>query len=399
MKILDYLFSNKVDLLFVNYVMKLTGIYNPEAPKKKLGRVKAIIRNAYADSTFRRVVSEYLLTEVCKIRQEMYDAGDYSAIESKLKSLEDRFMNLEVNAYTINEWEMLSLFFKCNCLFKLGYICREKSKELVYLNDERSMRHIRALVEDRRYDEAQILMNKLRGKKSNSKIQSLKFVQAYINAMRGERFDYNCDCSYREYIQGKKILIIGPTIERHALKKVPFLKDADAIIRNNVMLSNISQGIKIDISYYNSKVSQIIKEEGLQLYTDVLDWLAFKRGCDIAPRQGKIHKAPDAGELMYAGIANVLPIMVADLMFHGADKIYVCGNNLYLGQKTHSSDYVSQPSKNSLLRGFVVHDLASQHIFLKTMFDSGIIVADAELSNVLKLPTIDYLKSIEFLYF
>ena len=186
------------------------------------------------------------------------------------------------------------------------------------------------------------------------------------------------------------------------MKSMESLSDFQVIVRNNVMLSNISSDIKIHISYCNGLgIQKMVNSDGLDAYLDskYIDWIAIKaeEKC-INDDNQKIHRTPDVSKIMYMGTANMLPIMAVDLMFHSSQRIYICGNNLFLTNKPHAKDYVHQPNMETIRNSFVVHNLFSQHCLLKQLFDNGLIKTDEELGNVLSISTLEYAEAMEKLY-
>lgn len=368
----------------------------PEYPdsvfnSKAIAKFGSFILNIDIDSKTKEIVNRL---SSCK-----RDSSESDAYIKEYKKLICVFAEMPASKFGFNKWQVLSLYFISKGMYSLGCICREKSKECIIGNKKITYMQILVLIENSMLTDAkerlEIFKNSFKGKFITKEIA---LIEAFVDLLQNTTEDLSYDNEFCKYVKGKSILIIGPTVGNNNLENIPFINEATCIVRNNVMPSKTPDNLTIHVSYYNREGFQkLINNEGIEACEKAFDWLVTKSvEKAIGEKRDKIHVAPSVTNLLYMGTANMLPRMIVDLKLHGAYKIYVCGNNLFLSKNSHSKDYAIQPKLKA--KNFTIHNLCSQHSILKLMYNHGMFIADTELSRVLNFSTIEYAEKMEKIY-
>ena len=358
--------------------------------------VKAISEEGHRPKTVRCIVLVFLIKKT--IPQKIFFLVKNNNNSNLNIDISHEIDLLVRKRHSLFFWKMLSIYFIYNGFYYQGYICRNIAKNILIGKTKSSYEKALALIENGMMSDARNVINKL--EKGCNRIfvkDELKYLHELLDLIEGKKIYRNNNFS--SYISKKSVLIIGPTRPMNDVD-IPFKEEIHCIIRNNVMIKNIKSSIPINIAYYNGAATNLLlKNNDVKKYVQNLDWIVIKKAdINLKADDVNIHRAPDVTNLMFMGNANMLPIMVFDLLIHGAEKVFICGNNLYLTKQVHAKDYVSQPSNKEMMYSLTVHNLLSQHSFLKLMYINGLIIPDDELKEVLELSTSEYAKKMEKYY-
>lgn len=359
------------------------------------------IKNKIAIAILRKDI--YL--DVQRLLESKKRKDTHRLYEDGYKDLKTRFRNIDASTYPVDRWELLSLYFISVGMFTLGWICREKSKKQLYSKMKKKRgkgcyKYILALIEDGKIGHASKQVDIIK-KDPRYKIlkKEIDLIGSFLEILTViEKGHSMVDDAYRSFIEDKSILVIGPTMSLDDIDHNLFLDEKDVVVRNNVDVDSPPSKIKVDISYYNGEGVKKIRDR-IKNYMDKISYIVIKsEEKGLEERRGKIHRSPDVSDLMYMGTANMLPIMLVDLLLHRVGKIFVCGNNLFLSRNAHAKGYMFDPGKESLKKSFVEHNLFSQHMFLKLLYENSKFGADQELGNVLQMSTKRYAEEMERIY-
>lgn len=302
----------------------------------------------------------------------------------------NHFENVSAYHYSMERWNTLTTFFISNGLFRLGLICRQKAESAIELKHSPKYiyKNIIVCIENGDLDKAQNLF-KIIDKRPFNSFSEIKLLSEYLNIINGKTSLEKADFNYRNYLQGKKVKIIGPLMSE---KDNQSKNEDEIIVRNNV---KVNQKETVNVSYYNYDGFSKIKND-LGVLIKKIDYIVVKAVCGRIEKHQNVHMLDPWYKILFLGDANMLPMMILDLRKHGVENITVWGNNLFCSKKIHSSDYMFGNNENyKYMRSLAAHDMISNFKIIKRMYLAGIISVDPILRNVLDLSLEEYVEEME----
>lgn len=205
------------------------------------------------------------------------------------------------------------------------------------------------------------------------------------------------DIRFRRYIKGKSVAIVGPVDV--GLNNGAEIDAFDEVIRFNYKgLNGYDKdrfGSKTTLSYYldtdvKKKEDAFVKGmEELQyvMYQAVLP-RKFKKYRDVkTPMRASLPAWNDASKPLFKGNPNALQKCLLDLLRFEVGRVKIFNVTLWLGNKVNPVYRRKSSVKPSML---IWHDIVSNFVFTKRMFDVGLIEADPVLQRILSLSVEEY---------
>ncbi len=211
---------------------------------------------------------------------------------------------------------------------------------------------------------------------------------------------------YAQYLNGKSIAIVGPLEVNDDLNLE--IDNYDIVIRfhfdgRNKLFKKNKKGTKVSITYFNGERGDYFRKTQSYIPSE-LDWVVYKKNYDNFDHP-YYKKNQNLRSLAYAqplvpshGNFNLLPICIADLIFHGADNIYVYANDLELSPKREKNYYPitwNYHGKEKELQNESDHDPLTQFDFIKLMFEKKILKGDLRFTEVMGMTRQQYAQKIQ----
>jgi hypothetical protein len=172
------------------------------------------------------------------------------------------------------------------------------------------------------------------------------------------------------------------------------------VLANN--FSAAEELLNIDKVYYLSKV---VFEENIDFLNNLKDcsikYIVTKINDSINLYEGAVplRLRKETRNLTWNGAFNFIQNIILDLLLYRPKEIKVFGSDLYFTldyDKSYKRE-VHQVEKY-LTHSFTNHDVITQFLFTKKLFDNGYILADARLEKILRMQLRDYLSGMEKIY-
>jgi hypothetical protein len=218
------------------------------------------------------------------------------------------------------------------------------------------------------------------------------------------------DKQYDKYLKGKNVAIVGPAFSGYSAGNE--IDSFDVVVRifyrgKSYLPDPEKQGSKVDVSYYNVKCAEMISEGSDYTFFQDLDYAVFKE--NKHSYQKKLFDA-DNGRVLFSpnrfllnGSANMIPLVLYDLLNFNINKIKIFNVNLYL--TTHNTYFpgyqIEEKSKKNFTPSwyaFAVHNPMTQFNFIKNLWRTGLIDVDQACENVISMSSQEYMNAMEDIY-
>lgn len=308
------------------------------------------------------------------------------------------------------DWSALESFVLSQGFFVLGLECHKKYCKSVFLQKNRFFRgfsKFAVLIEQGRTEDALKELKTLEKNKILQKLRSraLYMARLYCNALnhidQKPVLPFEEDCvtvAYRRYVEGKKLLIIGPAPTNFSDNNY------DSVIRVNDA-KNIHQGEGLlgrntDISYFN--VERVDEEMRLGETFLKLKFAVWKNrfnriGKEYINARGTICPS----DILTIGHFNMIQVTLFDLLRFDWKKIKITGVNLMASKKIYTDDYIRGKEiveTENFLDAYSTHNAFCQFYFLKNLYKAGVFSTDNELHEILTHTAKAYSEKMEKLY-
>ena len=213
--------------------------------------------------------------------------------------------------------------------------------------------------------------------------------------------------NFIEFIKNKSVAIVAPLpVETKSGAKID---SQDFILRPGLSyhpkdLNPLIYGSRTDIGSLNVagiQVSKGLSNNKLIVGKDI-KYLIFRNLDNTILKNFKfkipvIKKRTLSGGDILSGInLNNVPQIVIFLLASGVSKIYLYSMNFYMSSNIYLESYSSSlPTLHTLFYG---DSLVAGHIYLKRLYDLGLIDCDENALEVIKLSTEEYIQNIENIY-
>lgn len=211
---------------------------------------------------------------------------------------------------------------------------------------------------------------------------------------------------FAQYLKGKSIAIVGPLEVNDDLNLE--IDNHDIVIRfhfdgRNKLYKKNKKGTKVSITYFNGERGDYFRKTQSFIPLE-LDWIVYKKKYDNFD-QPPLKKHQNARSLAYTqplvpshGNFNLLPICIADLIFHGAENISIYANDLELSptrEKNYYPKIWNYHGKEKDLQNESDHDPLTQFDFIKKMFEKKILKGDLKFTDVMRMTRQQFAQKIQ----
>ncbi|TVL99721.1 MAG: hypothetical protein CV087_16865 [Candidatus Brocadia sp. WS118] len=340
-----------------------------------------------------------------KLGEEFWEAFTETIIQKKrsplvLKSL----ANLDSKDLTPGEWNELGMYLLSFGLFREAVTCRHHSHRALDTTSSKfvygvifPILKLASLFDQGLWENgAKIVERQLLLHRNNPFYRKFFLNEKAVGQSLHE--------DYYHHIKGKRIAVIGP---------LEFDQDySDEIAQTDLVielngLESAREAAKMkyhgrpDIVYYNnSRNAGNAKGD----FSDVVQGASYfviknDRFLNKLNEFTPCRVTPQSNSLTWNGTFSMMEITLSDLLLFDPAEVKVYGVDLYLSFN-YSSSYGNKPpdSLKGITMNFTVHDIFTQFLFMKKLFDGGYIKADQRLSNVLRLSLEEYAAKLESLY-
>lgn len=413
---------------YIELIYKLSSLNLPQKQKTRFvtNSIEILLYDAFygrgADSkelAFKNIekISEILELENSKTTKNyILDCARYIFnISNTLPSLE--IVDDRLNTFQLLAMERVSLmlgFISSSYLFKEK--AREKYIQIFYAQDDKSENNIKnAFFSALEIGDMDTLKDVLEVAKRTIKNQ--KFVdtldylyklftkQDYTKAFSKLSNEYELEFS--EFIKNKSVAIIAPlpvkTLSGNLIDSHDYILRMSTTSHPSYLDSQI-YGSRTDIASINIadiQGSKIMKNGKSDISND-LKYLIFKNLDTTILKNYKFHIPTIRKRTLYgrvytlSGFLTHIPELVLFLLGSGVSKISLFSMNFFMASSSYDKNYRSLPTAHTLY--FMGDNLASSHIYLKKLYDLGLIECDESALEVISLSTKEYLENMENIY-
>jgi len=211
---------------------------------------------------------------------------------------------------------------------------------------------------------------------------------------------------YEDLIRNKSIAIVGPAassdtngyeIDRH-----------DIVIRFGYVGEHLDNphiiGTKTDIAFYNSALLNMIEDRNNYEFAKSLSFMLFKDNRHnftrnmISQSKARVVTRPDY--YYFHKSANAIQTLIFDLLHFKPKSVKIFNVNFYLASTSYMQNYSLRETVNQDIRkSSMVHDLIENLNFVRNFQNAGYVQTDRICKNILNMNNIDYIKSMENIYF
>ena len=339
------------------------------------------------------------------------------------------------NFNSLEYFELLHIYSLCMrlSLFDLAYNLRKKSVNLALQQDTsvnlaeswKIKAKLSALLEAGSFLKFDKIFSKFK-----SRWKEEKFLLSYLRIILKNfkksstidkiiRMDSIQDQNYRNFIENKKIVIVGPS--KSNKKDGKKIDNADVVIRINAMSkSSIGdpaiKGSRCDVTFFNGDQTTSIVKYGCLQWPNDITWVVGKEyghAKEIIKRLSldKINTKKLRGRgleqvepALFNGALNVLPNILIDLMRFNPKEIFLYHFDIMLTKERFAGYYIKEMKnkikyKDQLIkirtRGLAGHDPITQFIILKKFWKNKFLKGDKRFKEVIEMNIEDYIKELQ----
>ena len=211
---------------------------------------------------------------------------------------------------------------------------------------------------------------------------------------------------FAQFLKNKSIAIVGP-LEVNADLNLE-IDNYDIVIRfhfdgRNKLYKKNKKGTKVSITYFNGERGDYFRKTQSFIPME-LDWIVYKKKYNNfdqpASKKHQNMRSLDFTQPLVPsnGNFNLLPICIADLIFHGAENIYIYANDLELSPTREKNYYPktwNYHGKEKELQNESDHDPLTQFDFIKKMFEKKILKGDLRFTDVMGMSRQQFAQKIQ----
>jgi len=316
-------------------------------------------------------------------------------------------------------WKPFWHFFQRNGFFVAAQVVRNKAAEsIISLSDsglnktDQMISALKASLELNDLTKAGQLLMAEQVKKSDS-FQWLNSYCSFLTnsaALSSGLHTAKADKRFADYIVGKRVAVVGPAPS--FIPNGAEIDEFEIVVRVNYLKTIPSErwsdiGSKTDISYYgNVFTKQIDSKINDFVFSENLRFLVFKSKIpgslfqSVAQNSDNLRYFQSPKMLFFNGSPMMIQNILFDLLLHKPGAIKLFNTTFYLGANTHFDGYHNlwtYPKNDSFkdIQGFAHHDIVSNFMFIKTLFENKQIEADEACKEVLQLSKEEFVKALE----
>lgn len=209
----------------------------------------------------------------------------------------------------------------------------------------------------------------------------------------------NYNKNFFNYIKNKKIKFIGPGTKIEPEKK--YINDDSVKVTINANHKIISD-LKPHIVYFNNKRSREHPEQVANSFLNS-DWTVFKSKefHDICKKNTNIkNNARYLDDFQFSnffGDYNYLPLVLMDLLIHGAKHVYIESIDFFTLKNPYNNHYREKKDydKYTILRSNRLHDPFKTYLFVKYLFKKNYVSGDQYFEQVIQMNDNEYAKLLD----
>lgn len=318
-------------------------------------------------------------------------------------------------------WKPFYHLFLRNGFFTSAHLIRNKALESAMawhegFHSERKRKALQALIEQNDIIKINNHLSAIK-EKGSAEYQSLEqnwhLLSGYSGALALRLKETKADKSFADYIAGKRVAVVGPAPSSalngeeidsfDIVVRVSHLKPIDPTHRPEV-------GSKTNISYYGNVFTKQIDSKIHDFgFADNLHFLVFKssihgsRFQSFARSSGRVRYFNGPRVLFFNGSPMMIQNILFDLLHYKPASIKLFKTTFYLSPKPHLQGYHDiwdYPKNDSFkdIQGFAHHDIVSNFMFVKNLFENKRIEADEACQNVLRLSKEEFVEALESIH-
>jgi len=318
-------------------------------------------------------------------------------------------------------WKRLCYLAFCNGLFQVSARLRDKAIKNAYQNlDSKDpnpgglIEAFKAAVDQADYQAAEAVLGRISGK---------FYDQAYLNNLslyyylmkRDKEKAWSLvqplltanDLAYADYLKGKSVAVVGPAPSGEDLGSE--IDSYDIVVRphykgKEYVPNSKEFGTRVNVSYYGGIIKTINEFDNLHFF-NALDYAVFK--AIKYPFQEKMYKKQHSRVcfstkvLLFNGVANMIPLIIFDLLHFKTSKLKVFKVNFHLAEQLYYDGYAFKGEEASFISRwplFAGHNQITQLNFTRNLWYSGQIEVDESCEAVLRLTNEEYMSKMEDIY-
>ena len=226
-------------------------------------------------------------------------------------------------------------------------------------------------------------------------------------------FRHTYSNSFRKFIEGKKICIVGP-LQGEAGDGAK-IDSFDIVVRcnqrNNIIKQKTHKGRSLSLNYFNGQFGIEFLEKNQPHFFDKQVIFCFKLGNKSLYRLEGFHGryrffdsriTEEEKNERFLGSAQLIPLIVNDLIRHKAGLIYIFHADLLLSipraKEYYSLQYKYLNQKCAVLTNSGSHDAVSSFVYLKNLYKKKRIYGDSKFTKAIRLSVKQYCQKMESKY-
>jgi len=320
-----------------------------------------------------------------------------------------------------DRWLPFYHLFLRNGFFTSAHLIRNKAQESAMawhegFNSERKLKALQALIEQNDIIKFNKYFSFIKEGVS-AEYQALQYYRHYLidssGALNLRLKETRADKGFADYIAGKRVAVVGPAPSSvlngeeidsfDIVVRVSHLKPIDPTYSPVI-------GSKTNISYYGNVFTKQIDSKILDFnFADSLHFLIFKSSIhgskfqSFARNSGRVRYFNSPKALFFNGSPMMIQNSLFDLLLFKPASIKLFNTTFYLSPQPHLQGYHDMwdyPKNDSFkdIQGFAHHDIVSNFMFVKNLFENKRIEADAACQNVLRLSKEEFVEALESIH-
>ena len=331
-------------------------------------------------------------------------------------------------------------------LFEIAYLFRCKARELaigqlrtadkVNRQSKHDLRSgLPALLEDGRYGEYRDYLEHASNEdgEATKAFRGLNHLYSIINEGNAAGFDWlsrqdtGLDESFRRFVEGKTIAVVGPA--KTACKDAEEIDSFDVVVRCNYKEQGIGvdpeiKGMRCDVTYFNSQQARHFLSQTSIRWPPEVSWIVCKSSGMVSPMERKVAESlrsdsasvrgpssvPHTRSLiricssLFNSTLNAIPNVVLDLLRFKPTMIKVFHADLMLtvdrqhGYIPKTWGWDGEMAKVFLRSSSKSHDPVTQYWVLNALWSNGCIHGDSRFDEVMSLGEREYMRRLQQIY-
>ncbi|WP_323751842.1 hypothetical protein [Marinobacter sp.] len=213
------------------------------------------------------------------------------------------------------------------------------------------------------------------------------------------------DALFRKSVQGNRLALVGPVATK--VRNGAEIDNHDLVVKFGYRGGDVgkdpgTQGLKLNVSYYNNKQAEQLSETS---YNDVLadlHWAVFnnQKGRSFLPkRMPKVRQLESLQWLMPDTHLNAGPNAVLDLLRFGPSSLAIYNTDMMLSSGRFAGYKASDEKSIDYTRSFIkTHDPVVQFLVMHRLWSLGRIKGDERFESVMAMGLDQYLLRLQEAY-